>query len=150
MRGGRTSICKHCTDTSSSRPERSHFTDKYQPIFDFFSDTFDDGKQDFWNSVAICNKDRTNYSKLRLNQKNDEFPESCLEENLNQNSDVSPEISSSKNMVFIEFINSSVQFFQYWMNLVILTYIFLGSFSTMLMILVEGTEVGGNMTLMSF
>ena len=89
-----------------------NFTDKYQPIFDFFSDTSDDGKQDFWNSVATCNKDRTYYSKLRLNQKNDEFTVSCLEENLNQASDVSPEISSSKNMVSqSEFISSSVHFF---------------------------------------
>ena len=36
---------------------------------------------------------------LRLNQENDHFPTSCLEENLNNNSSISPEISSSRNEV---------------------------------------------------
>ena len=72
-----------------------NFTDKYHPIFEFLDDS--DDKQDFWQSVAQCMIDRKNATTLRLNQANEDFPTSCLEESLNQNSAISPEISSSKN-----------------------------------------------------
>ena len=70
-----------------------NFTDKYHPIFELLDDS--DDKQDFWKSVAACMKNREN-ERLRLNKANENFPTSCLEENLNQNSNISPEISSSK------------------------------------------------------
>ena len=81
-----------------------NFNDKYNPLFKFLDDS--DDKKDFWISVAACMKnrvvagsiDRTSLT-LRLNQGNSEFPTSCLEESMKQNSSISPQISSGKNYV---------------------------------------------------
>ena len=70
-----------------------NFTDKYLPIFDLLDDQIEEERRDFWTSVATCMNDRGNDTGLRMNQANDDFPTSCLEEGLDQHDNISSEIS---------------------------------------------------------
>ena len=72
-----------------------NFTDKYQPIFEIL-DGGEDEKRDFWTSVATCMNDRGNDTGLRMNQANENYSVSCLDESLDQHDSIPSEISSSK------------------------------------------------------